>query len=374
MATETHPVDDALIVGGGFYGISVALYLAKYRGLRKITIVEQESDLMQRASYVNQARVHNGYHYPRSFTTAYRSRVNFPRFVKDFRAAVRSDFQKIYAIARQNSKVTSRQFEKFCEQVGASLKPAPPQIESIFEPRLIERVYLVEEYAFDSAQLKKMMIAELKQHAIEVLLLSKVNKLRRENGVFSVDVQGAEGLFQKKSRLVFNCTYSGMNHLKGEAPPVSAKMRHEITEMALLEMPDVLNGVGVTVMDGPFFSVMPFPSRNLYTLSHVRYTPHSSWADTASEDPYLKLRNYDRQSRADRMIRDASRYIPSLAKAQVKDSLFEVKTILEKNSSDDGRPILFEKNSQLPGYYSILGGKIDNIYDVFERLDNEGEL
>ena len=51
------------------------------------------------------------------------------------------------------------------------------------------------------------------------------------------------------------------------------------------------------------------------------------------------------------------------------DSLFEVKTILAKNESDDGRPILFEKHATLPGCYSVLGGKIDNIYDVLEMLD-----
>jgi hypothetical protein len=32
---------------------------------------------------------------------------------------------------------------------------------------------------------------------------------------------------------------------------------------------------------------------------------------------------------------------------------------------------LFEKHSELPGCYSVLGGKIDNIYDVLEKLDAE---
>lgn len=77
------PVDDnlqdAVIIGGGFYGAAIAIYLAKQRGLKRILLVEREDALLTRASYNNQARVHNGYHYPRSFTTAYRSRVNLPR-------------------------------------------------------------------------------------------------------------------------------------------------------------------------------------------------------------------------------------------------------------------------------------------------------
>ena len=63
--------------------------------------------------------------------------------------------------------------------------------------------------------------------------------------------------------------------------------------------------------------------------------------------------------------------MPAVLDAQYVDSLFEVKTILVKNESDDGRPILFEKHTELPGCYSVLGGKIDNIYDVLEKLDAE---
>ena len=59
------------------------------------------------------------------------------------------------------------------------------------------------------------------------------------------------------------------------------------------------------------------------------------------------------------------------ARVEYRDSLFEVKTILMKNEGDDGRPILFEQHPQLPGCYSMLGGKIDNIFDALERLDAE---
>ncbi len=54
---------------------------------------------MSRASYNNQARVHNGYHYPRSILTALRSRISFPRFVDEFRDCVDSDFDKYYLIS-----------------------------------------------------------------------------------------------------------------------------------------------------------------------------------------------------------------------------------------------------------------------------------
>jgi hypothetical protein len=65
------------------------------------------------------------------------------------------------------------------------------------------------------------------------------------------------------------------------------------------------------------------------------------------------------------------RYLPLVVKAKYVESLFEIKTVLQKNESDDGRPILIERHEELAGCYSILGGKIDNIYDVLEKLDEE---
>ncbi|MCR6652801.1 MAG: hypothetical protein NVV73_15545 [Cellvibrionaceae bacterium] len=174
-----------------------------------------------------------------------------------------------------------------------------------------------------------------------------------------------------QTRYVFNCTYSGLNQIEGDFPKIKTGLKHEITEMALVELPDTLRGIGVTVMDGPFFSFMPFPARNLHTLSHVRYTPHANWGDIKGINPYAALSQYSRTTRVDRMIRDVGRYMPLFFSAKYVDSLFEVKTILVKNEGDDGRPILFEAHAEMLGCYSILGGKIDNIYDVYEKLDGE---
>ena len=43
-----------VIIGGGFYGLSVALYLYDTLGVKNIDILEKEKQTMTRASYVNQ--------------------------------------------------------------------------------------------------------------------------------------------------------------------------------------------------------------------------------------------------------------------------------------------------------------------------------
>lgn len=363
-------MQDAVVIGGGFYGTAIAIYLMKQRGLKAVTLIEREPTLLARASYNNQARVHNGYHYPRSFTTAFRSRVNLPRFVRDFPEVVKRDFTKVYAIARRNSKVTARQFERFCREIGASLEPAPQQVRELFEPRLIEQVFLVEEYAFDSTKLAAWARHELAELGVDIRLGRRVESIQRrgEGFVLQCDDANRSSLHAK---YVFNCTYSGLNQFEGDFRGTQTKLKHEITEMALVETAPQLSGLGVTVMDGPFFSMMPFPARGLHTLSHVRYTPHASWMDAPRSDPYARLGEYARESRVDRMVRDVGRYFPAVHDARYVESLFEVKTVLVKNEGDDGRPILFEQDPASHGLYSILGGKIDNIYDVLEKLDAE---
>ncbi len=363
----------AVVIGGGFYGAAIAVYLARQRGFKRIMLVEREPALLSRASYNNQARVHNGYHYPRSYTTAYRSRVNLPRFVRDWPTAIQRDFTKLYAIARRNSKVSARQFERFCREIGAGLAPVPPSLKALFDVRLIEDVFQVDEYAFDTSKLAQWAFDELSAAGVALRLKTRVTEIGQGlGGSLQLLLQPAQGGAERvDSRYVFNCTYSGLNQFGGEVPMSRTGLKQEITEMALMEMPAALAGLGITVMDGPFFSMMPFPARGLHTLSHVRYTPHLPWQDVPGLDPYQKLAQYPAQSRVDRMVRDAGRYLPALLQAKYVDSLFEVKTVLLKNESDDGRPILFEKHSQYAGCYTVLGGKIDNIYDVIERLDLE---
>jgi hypothetical protein len=104
-------------------------------------------------------------------------------------------------------------------------------------------------------------------------------------------------------------------------------------------------------------------------LSHVRYTPRGSWVDSQTQqNPYELLSSSALPSNYALMLRDAARYLPSLGNAEYARSFFETKTILTHNEVNDGRPILFRSNYGLPGLHIVLGGKIDNIYDVMQMI------
>lgn len=364
------------IIGGGFFG----MYLSEYFGRKghEVILSEKEGDFMQRASYVNQARVHNGYHYPRSILTALRSRVSFPRFHEEFRDCIDDSFDKYYMISNLQSKVSANQFEKFCHRIGAVCEPAPQKIKDLIDPYYVEAVFTTQEFAFDSAKLKLKMLERIQNAGVQYKLNQKILSVAENNGKLLVRACSTKDKIELdpiEVDEVFNCTYSMINQVINDSSLEMIPLKHELTEMALVKVPDELKDVGITVMDGPFFSVMPFPSRGLHSFSHVRYTPHFEWYDTDKanySDAHQHFTEITKKSAWTHMIHDAQRYMPILSECKYEDSIWEIKTILPRSESNDSRPILFKPNYGIKGFHSIMGGKIDNVYDVIDVIEKTG--
>lgn len=359
---------DYIVIGGGFYGCCLALYLRSISS--RVLLVEAGERLMDRASRVNQARVHTGFHYPRSAATAVKSMLLHRRFLADFPEAVVGDFQMLYAIARRRSKVTAKKFHRMFRDMGAPIEVAGPGHRALFNPDMVEEVFACHEVAFDHKILGRLVGERLAAAGIAVRLSTGVMALQdHRSGVVARLSDGSE----VSAGYAFNITYSQINAVLATAGLPPARLKHEIAELALIEPPRELERIGVTVMDGPFFSAMPYPAEGLYSFTHVRYTPHDSWADNPkARDPYAHFAGLQPESRFAFMQRDAQFYLPCLAGATYRRSIYEVKTVLIKNEGDDGRPILYHRSPETSRVISVLGGKIDNIYDLFEAVKDTG--
>jgi glycine/D-amino acid oxidase-like deaminating enzyme len=343
---------DALVVGAGFYGCEIALTLRQL-GFDRVVVAEREPGLLRRASFVNQARVHNGYHYPRSQSTALRSHRNFERFLEEYRYAIRLDMESVYAIAA-GSQISASQFESFCRTLGAPCTPAPDHFRRIFARDVVEELFLTREFVFDAGALAQHLCGRIERARIDLRLGTEAAVIESDSDD-RVTVRVGDTV--ERASWVFNCTYGDLE-LAGV--PIGTPIKKELTELVLLKAPYPLASAGVTVLDGPFFSVMPFPAAGLHSLSHVRYTPHVATGGTDVLRPTRSNRTA--------MVRDAARYIPALAKVEVVRSMFEIKAVLMRNEDDDGRPILIEQCARMPRVVSILGAKIDNIFDALQYI------
>lgn len=286
---------DALVIGAGFYGCEIALALRQI-GFDRVIVVDREAGILRRASFVNQARVHNGYHYPRSQPTGLRSHLNFHRFVNDYSHAILFGMENIYAIAR-GSRVSASQFESFCRTIGAPCTPASHHFRQFFATDLIEELFSTRELVFDPAALAQKLRRQLEDAEIDLRLGVEASIVDHDGDCVSVRLNDTV----ERASWVFNCTYCDVEFA---GVPIKIRIKKELAELVLIKPPRPLAKVGITVMDGPFFSVMPFPAAGLHSLSHVRYTPHLASTLTSKE------RILPTRSNRTAMVRDASRYMP----------------------------------------------------------------
>src|SRR5215510_5895457 len=199
---------DFIIVGGGFYGCCLALYLGSLT--ERILLLEAGEGLLERASRVNQARIHTGFHYPRSFSTALRSRALHARYVRDFEHAVVSDFDKLYAIATSRSKVSASRFARMFNVIDAPFYKAPRRLRLLFESELVEEVFVCREFAFDWSLLRDGLCARLEANSVSVRMGQTVHSALCEPDRVVVRLAAGQEL---TTNVLFNVTYANLNRV-----------------------------------------------------------------------------------------------------------------------------------------------------------------
>ncbi len=283
---------------------------------------------------------------PRSVLTAVRARRLYARFHQEFAAALGGEFQHMYAIARQQTLVGAREFAEFCRRIGAPLSPAPRELAKHFDPNTIEQAFLAEEGVFDAHRLADIALSAALRVGARCIPDTSANAVEPAAGRrLRLRWESADRSGSTEADWIINASYASLNDLLSRSGLAPIPLVHEVTEIAIVQPPPVLAGAGVTVMDGPFWSCLPFPVLNAHSLSHVRYTPHSRWRS----DDVGPERVTERSTHATLMRRDAARFLPAMRDARHVTSLWETKTVLPRSAGDDGRPILVHQHEDAPG-------------------------
>lgn len=358
--------EDFVIIGGGFYGCCLALYLSSISN--RITLIERENDLMNRASKVNQARVHAGFHYPRSTMTAVKSMILSKQFISDFPDAIIDNFQMLYALPSTKSKISAKRFWRTYSEMGAPINIASPKYKKFFNKSNIEAIFECVEPAFEYTKLRDPLKERLDANGVKVILNQEAIQIKESSNDALVLLADGGGI---QAEQVFNVTYGNINTILIKSNLPKLKVKYELAEMAIVRPPENLKNIGITIMDGPFFSIMPYPSLGEHSMTHVRYTPRETWLDKdVDQKQYDITKKFRKNTNYKYMYKDALRYVPSIEDCKYLHSLFEIKTVLLKNETDDGRPIQITRSPDKGRVVSILGGKIDNIYDLFEYVNH----
>jgi len=367
---------DKIIIGAGLYGLYSALYLAK-KNIGKIIVLEKDCESFSRATYINQARVHNGYHYPRSISTALKSANYFQRFLKDFNFAVMKKFDQIYATSSDFSWTNALQFRKFCKSTGIKCEEINPQK---YFKHGVDGAFLTEEYTYDSKILRDYFLSELsKFDSVRIIYNAQIQVISKIENRFEIKLSD-ENIYE--TDFILNATYASSNQILNLAGFEPFKIKYELCEIILCEPSEKLKPVGLTVMDGPFFSVMPFGKTGLHSLTSVTFTPHKTSFNTLPEFECQKHNKNCGANSLDNcnncpakpdtaweyMSRLAGKYLMDEYNFEYKESLFSMKPILKASEIDDSRPTVIKVSCKNPTFVSVLSGKINTVYDLDEVL------
>ena len=374
---------DRVIIGAGLYG----LYAAKFCGERgeRVLVLEYERRPFERATYINQARVHMGYHYPRSLTTAVKSAGYFKRFVEDFGFCIHDKFDQVYATSDKFSWTNARQFMEFCKAAGIRCDEVAPS--RYFKQGMCDGAFMTEEYTYDAKILQKYYEEELgKFENVTFLYEARIEKIIKSGTIFEVWLQGDVCI---EAPFVLNATYASVNQVIDKVEGIDKEffdIKYELCEIILCEPSKALEGTGITVMDGPFFSIMPFGKTGLHSLTSVTFTPHvtsydkvpvfgcqkdmkeESFACTQSSLGNCNLCPHKPDSAWTYMSHLADKYMKDEYAYTYKESLFSMKPILKSSEVDDSRPTAIRVMSETPTFISVLSGKINTVYDLDEYL------
>lgn len=270
---------DKIIIGAGLYGLYSALFCAK-RG-QHVIVLECDPTPFRRATYINQARVHQGYHYPRSISTAMKSAGYFERFNKDYAFCVNKQFDQIYATSSQYSWSDGKQFKAFCKAANIPCEELNPG--NYFKEGMCDGVFRTREYTYDAMILKDYLLEELKKFPSHVEIKYGVNiiSIEKLQDAYVINTDTKE---RYKSGFVLNATYAGTNQILDMVGFEKFSIKYELCEIILCDVNDKLKDIGFTVMDGPFFSIMPFGKTGFHSLTSVTFTPHTTSYDAAGKE------------------------------------------------------------------------------------------
>ncbi len=370
---------DFVIIGGGIFGCYAALYLAK-RGA-KVALLEKEAHLFRKASLVNQARLHSGYHYPRSLATAALSDEHKERFTAEHRQFVHFSFEKYYAIDRFGSFTDPLQFERFCSRLNIPFQRI--QEHNLFNFNRLEALYLTEEYSFDPVLLGHYYREKVENEpGISVIKNVRLESALAESNQWLIDFCHTTALPHSTRRLitptVINATYAASNAVNQLFNAGSLALTHELSEIAFVNSRE-FGDRGLTVMDGPFGSIMPYGLSGLLSLSSVAYTHHKiSYEDLPQfdcqvpEDPSCRphapgiCTDCPRRpaSNAAKMLAQMQQYFADSVHFEHFFSYFTIKSKLKSSYIDDGRPTEISMLRDNPRFYCLFSGKINSIYEV----------
>ena len=272
---------DSAIIGGGIFGCLCAIELSKSG--KKVILLEQKSSLMNGASSNNTNRLHLGYHYPRDLNTALQCKQGFQLFLEEYSKCILKNINNYYCISNQGSKVSASKYKDFCQSAELPFKKMEKQ-ELPIKIHNVDCVINTKELIYDCKEIKKNIQEKLNKNNINFLTKAQVTSIKELDDSFKITIPNKDFY----ARSIINCTYSNYNVFHDDLGLKKNIYQYELTIVPIIKWREGEPPLGITLMDGNFFSVLPHGKSGNYTLYHVNYSVYDR---IIASKPPLKWQN-----------------------------------------------------------------------------------
>lgn len=362
----------SVVIGGGIHGIASAICLNEKGS--KVILLEKNKGLLQGASGSTHNRAHLGYHYPRSCETALECLRGINYFEEKYPQTLFYPSEAYYLIDKYGSKTTTDEFVRFCQEMKIPCKNKWPSDEFLIKDS-IDESFLVPEPVFNLKVLSKLLEEEMLEKGIQVEKESKVVGIEIISDYeFLILVDNNESITKRRANIVINASYAYTNNIQkmfGVKEECMTKYLLQTTEIVVAkskkkEIP------ALTVMDGPFMSIMPYAGRENYLLIYdVIYSIAHESIDYFYDD------FQDFQSNWELMIEHGGKYFPFFHELEYVNSLWGSRPIPIGEDGDCRKTRLrSHKHDSIPGFYSILEGKFISAFlaanDLLDIIQEDG--
>jgi len=342
------------VIGGGIFGTTAAWKLAKDG--YDVSIFESSNDIMTGASFVNQYRLHRGYHYPRSKETAQSCLKGEQSFRDTYGKAVHDGDDHYYCISKNDSFVNAEQYLEFLDEMKLEYEIVDNI--DIVNSDEIELIVKVNESLFNPHILTALVREKLRMYDVRINLSSYISTDRFDNVI--------RGHYDH----IVIATYSRNNLFID--PPLD-DYQFEVCEKPIVKLPDSFRGKSVVIMDGPFMCIDPLGMSGHHVLGNVVHAIHETNNGKFPEvSPKMQQQIAGTPivqpeiSNVDKFVESAQKFFNGIEDGHFIASMFTVRTVLPKREYDDARPSIIKKYDD--NIYTIFSGKIDTCIDIADEI------
>lgn len=326
------------VVGGGIFGCMIAADLAR-TGF-KVTLFEARTDILDGACARNQARLHYGYHYPRSDATARSAKKAATIFEARYHQVIKR--ARHWYVLAPGSKVQPCEYKAFLDRHELPYEEVSTTEDSLPKPMQVHTANMIiraQEGFIDVELLRRLLRSKFRMHNVT---------LKTQTTIYDDMVPG------------FDYTVWATYGVPWHEP-----LRYEVCETAILEL-GRYNNDSFVIIDGEYGGLDPW-RRGLYMMYDVKHSVHHVSEGLCPDVPPEYQALLDRTgiirsplSRFDQMVDSLSRFLWGLRMdgqhtSIYHGSMWSLRAVLPNVDDTDARPTIVRREGHV---LRVLPGKM----------------